>query len=423
MTISSIRDRSRSGELRSRAERRIPGGVSSNVRLSAPRVFFARGQGAWLWDVDGNDYVDYLLGQGPALLGHAAEAVGAAVAEACKRGNVYGAQHALEVEAAELLCRVAGWPEMVRFGATGTESIQAALRLARAFTGRRKFIRFEGHYHGWLDNVLITADGGPASAGQVAEHLNDCYTLPWNDPEPVAELLARSGETVAAIVTEPMMLNSGAVAPRDGYLRRLRELCDEHGVVLIFDEVITGFRLALGGAAERFGVVPDLAVYGKALAGGWPVSALAGRAELMELFGSGEVNHSGTFNASVMSSAATVASLTTIADDPPYGRMAAFGERLMASIRELGTAHDLPLRVQGLPMAFHVSFGDPAPVWDHRGVAALDGERYARLAHVLAEHGVWVAGRGIWYVSTVHGEAELAATVARLEAALAAFSR
>jgi glutamate-1-semialdehyde 2,1-aminomutase len=263
MTTSSLRDRSRSAELRSRAERCIPGGVSSNVRLSAPRVFFARGQGAWLWDVDGNDYVDYVLGQGPALLGHAAEPVQAAVAEACRRGNVYGAQHSLEVEAAELLCRVAGWPEMVRFGCSGTESVQAALRLARAATGRAKFIRFEGHYHGWLDNVLITADDGPprpASAGQLAVHLDDSYTLPWNDPEPVTELLARRGEEVAAILTEPMMLNSGAVAPREGYLQRLRELCDQHGVLLIFDEVITGFRLALGGVDGRFWVVPELVV-------------------------------------------------------------------------------------------------------------------------------------------------------------------
>jgi glutamate-1-semialdehyde 2,1-aminomutase len=424
MPTRSLRDRS--AELRSRAERCIPGGVSSNVRLSAPRVFFARGQGAWLWDVDGNDYVDYVLGQGPALLGHAAEPVQAAVAEACRRGNVYGAQHGLEVEAAELLCRVAGWPEMVRFGCSGTESVQAALRLARALTGRTKFVRFEGHYHGWLDNVLITADDGPprpASAGQLAAHLHDSYALPWNDPEPVADLLARRGEEVAAILTEPMMLNSGAVPPREGYLQRLRELCDQHGVLLIFDEVITGFRLALGGAVERFGVVPDLAVYAKALAGGWPVSALAGRAELMEGFGTGAVNHSGTFNASVMASAATVASLATLAADPPYERMTAFGERLMTTIRELGARHGLPLRVQGVPMAFHVSFGDPTPVWDHRAVVALDGERYAALARLLAEHGLWVASRGIWYVSTAHGDAELGATVARLDAALAALSR
>jgi glutamate-1-semialdehyde 2,1-aminomutase len=428
MTHAPARDRQRSAELRRRAERCIPGGVNSNVRLSGPKVFFERAYGAWLWDVDGNDYVDYLLGQGPNILGHAAEPVHRAVTEACRLGNLYGGQHPLEVEAAELVCDTLGWAEMVRFAASGSESVQAALRLARAATGRRGFVRFHGHYHGWLDNVLLAMDSvaprpQPGSAGQLPDHLADGYLLPWNDPEPVAELLARRAGEVAAVITEPMMLNSGAVPPRAGYLARLRELCDSHGVVLIFDEVLTGFRLALGGAAERFGVTPDLAVYGKAVAAGWPVSVLAGRADLMARFGTGEVNHSGTFNASVMATAATAATLRALAADPPYERMAAHGEALMAGIRELAAAHGLPLRVQGLPMAFHASFGDPEPVWDHRGVLGLDGARYAALARLLADHGVWVAGRGVWMVSAAHADLELHATLERLDAALKAFTR
>jgi glutamate-1-semialdehyde 2,1-aminomutase len=424
MTHAPARNRQRSAELRRRAERCIPGGVNSNVRLSGPKVFFERARGAWLWDVDGNDYVDYLLGQGPNILGHAAQPVHRAVSQACRLGNVYGGQHPLEVEAAELVCGTLGWAEMVRFAASGSESVQAALRLARAATGRRKFVRFDGHYHGWLDNVLLAMDGAgprPGSAGQLADYLDDCDVLPWNDPEPVAELLARRGEEVAAVITEPMMLNSGAIPPRDGYLARLRELCDAHGVVLIFDEVLTGFRLALGGAAERFGVTPDLAVYGKAIAAGWPVSVLTGRADLMERFGTGEVNHSGTFNASVMAAAATEATLRQLAADPPYARMAAHGEALMSGIRELAASHGLPLRVQGLPMAFHASFGDPEPVWDHGGVLALDAARYAAFAGLLADHGVWVAGRGVWMVSAAHSDLELQATMQRLDAALKAF--
>ena len=300
----------RSADLHERAVALTPGGVHSNVRMTGPLVFFERAKGAWLYDVDGNDYVDYLLGQGPNFLGHAHDRVLAEVAAASERGLIYGAQHAGEVEAGEIFLDTLGWPDMVRFGLSGTEMVQAALRLARAVTGRETFIRFEGHYHGWLDNVLLAYDDDgnpiPASPGQLHSHVDDSIVLPWNDPEVIAAVLADRGDEIAAIIMEPFMCNSGAVMPRAGYLERVRELCDEHGVVLIFDEVITGFRLALGGAAERFGVTPDLATYGKAMAGGFPVAGLAGRGDLMERFATG-VNHSGTFNASVMACAAVTA--------------------------------------------------------------------------------------------------------------------
>jgi glutamate-1-semialdehyde 2,1-aminomutase len=407
----------RASELRARALRRLPGGVGSNVRLASPTAFFSRGQGARLWDVDGNEYIDYLLGQGPNFLGHAPPSVMAAVADACRNGIVYGAQHPLEVEAAERLCEVLRWPDLVRFGLSGTEMVQAALRLARAATGRRKFVVFEGHYHGWLDNVLVNVDGrepGPASAGQGSGDLADTIVLPWNDPQPLAEILAVRADEIAAVLMEPMMCNAGAILPRQGFLPQVRRLCDAHGIVLIFDEVITGFRLAAGGAAERFGVVPDLATYGKAMAGGWPVSALAGRGELMERLGTGTVNHSGTFNGSVMAAAATIATLDLLTTRPPYDAIAKHGRALMATLLQLGRDRDLPLRVQGTPAAFHVSFGPPEPVHDYRGFARLDRERYARLATALHAHGVWVATRGIWYVSAAHGDDELTQTLERV---------
>jgi glutamate-1-semialdehyde 2,1-aminomutase len=414
---------SRNDALVARAERRIPGGVSSNVRLLAPRVFFERGKGAWLWDVDGRDYVDYLLGQGPNFLGHAPASVLDAVERASRRGMVFGAQHPLEVEAAELFCETVGWPEQVRFGVSGTESVQAALRLARAATGRRLFVRFEGHYHGWLDNVLATLDEAyrtvPASAGQLASQLDDCITLPWNDAEALERALAEHGSDVAAVIMEPVMLNQGSIEPRAGYLESVRTLCSRHGSVLIFDEVISGFRLSLGGAAARYGVTPDLAIYGKALAGGWPVSALAGSAELMAPFGTGAVTHAGTFNASVMAMAAVVAAITMLRDDPPYARIEAHGSALAKGLLERAHAHDIPLRIQGVPMAFHASFGDATPVYDARGLDALDRVGYAAFTPKLAEHGVWVAGRGIWYTSAAHGDAELEAALSRAEDAFA----
>jgi glutamate-1-semialdehyde 2,1-aminomutase len=411
-----MRDRNRSVELFERARRHIPGGVHSNVRLAAPPMFFTHGAGAWLWDADGNDYVDYLLGQGPAFLGHAPSAVTEAVERACRGGMVYGAQHPLEIEASELLCELLGWADMVRFGTSGTEVVQAALRVARAATGRRLFVRFEGHYHGWLDNVLVSATHGgprPASAGQPAEALDESITVPWNDRGALVEVLDRRADQIAAVLMEPMMVNAGAIAPLPGYLDGVRALCDRYGVVLIFDEVITGFRLGIGGATERFGVTPDLATYGKALAGSWPVGALAGRRELMEMFGTGAVNHSGTFNANVMAMAAVTATLTRLRDDPPYAELERVGGRLMKELSELG------LRIQGVPMAFHATFADDGvEVTDYRSLQRCDADRYGRLARRLVDEGVWVASRGVWYVSAAHGDEEVGVTLERAARAM-----
>jgi glutamate-1-semialdehyde 2,1-aminomutase len=415
-----VRTRPGSEGLAKRACQRTPGGVHSNVRLNGPSIFFARGEGAWLWDVDGNDYVDYLLGQGPAFLGHAPRRVLQAVELACRSGMVFGAQHPLEVDAAERLCSMLGWPDEVRFGSSGTEMVQAALRVARAATGRRHFLRFEGHYHGWLDNVLVAVGDegcGPASAGQLADALDESITLPWNDLQAVEDAFNSHSAEIAAVLMEPMMLNAGAILPHPGYLAGVRELCDRHGSTLIFDEIITGFRLAPGGAAERFGVVPDLATYGKALAGSWPVGALAGQRRLMEPFGTGEVNHSGTFNANRMAMAAVVATLEFLVEQPPYAELVRVGNRLMEALSTLG--RDVGLRVQGLPMAFHASFGpDAAEVTDYRSLQVLDSARYRKLAELLWDEGVWVAARGIWYLSAAHGDRELELTLERVESAL-----
>ncbi len=420
MTSASTYGTAKSAELSGRARESIPGGVNSNVRLLGPAIFFERASGSRLIDVDGNEYIDYLLGQGPNFLGHAPEDILDAVDDACRRGMVYGAQHPLEVEAAELVLRCLGWPERIRFGVSGTESLQAALRVARAATGRTKFVRFAGHYHGWLDNVLVKVEDGrpvPASAGQMASHLDDSIMLEWNDLAAVEKLLADRGDEIAAVMMEPIMFNTGSIEPADGYLDGVRAACDRHGVVLILDEVISGFRVAPGGAAERYGVEPDLATYGKAMAGGWPVSALVGRADLMDRFGTGEVNHSGTFNASVMACAAVEATMRRLIDDPPYEHVTSLGTRLMAGIRELADQHSLELNVQGVPMGFHVGFG-PGPVTSYRDLASFDNQRYGELCDLLIAHGVWVAGRGIWYVSAAHDDTDVAETLDRVAMAM-----
>lgn len=418
------RARVNSERMASRALQRLPGGVNSNVRLDAPPIFFSHGRGPWLWDVDGNDYIDYLLGQGPAFLGHAPAPVLNGVEEASRNGMVFGSRHPLEIDGAELLCELVGWPDMVRFGSTGTEMIQTALRAARAATGRRKFVRFEGHYHGWLDNVLIAVgDDEPvaASEGQVADYLRDSFLLPWNDLARVESLFADRAHEIAAVVMEPMMCNAGAILPRPGYLQGVRDLCHALGIVLIYDEVITGFRLSTGGAAQRFGVTPDLAVYGKAMAGGWPVAALAGPANLLEPLGSGRVNHSGTFNANTMAMAATIATLRLLRDEPPYERIERVGKLLMDGLTDIGHGHGDELHIQGLPVAFHASFGEGSEVWDYRGLGARDAQRYRKFAAAVIEEGVWVASRGIWYVSAAHGEREVQETLTRVERAFAGF--
>jgi len=424
MTSSTApRRNDQSADLRARASSAFPGGVNSNVRLLGPPVFFSEGKGSRLWDVDGNEYIDYLLGQGPNFLGHAPSDVLDAVGEASRKGMVYGAQHVYEVEAGERLLSVLGWADQVRFGVSGTEAVQAALRVARAVTGRAKFVRFTGHYHGWLDNVLAKFDDGsavPASAGQVGSHLDDSLTLPWNDLNALKRLLDQDSDEIAAVLMEPVMLNAGSIEPRPGYLEGVRAACDRHDIILIFDEVISGFRIALGGAAERYGVTPDLATYGKAMAGGWPVSAFAGRAGLMDGIGTGEINHSGTFNASVMACAAVVATIDHLTEAPPYETLARVGEKLMTGLAGLANTHDIPLNIQGLPMSFHAGIGE-GPIATYEDLRRLDTDEYQMLVDRLIDHGVWVAGRGIWYVSAAHTEDDVEETLSRADQAMSAF--
>jgi glutamate-1-semialdehyde 2,1-aminomutase len=415
----------RSDDLRQRALDCLPGGVNSNVRLDCSEQFFVRAAGARMWDTEGNEYVDYALGQGPMLLGHGNAAINDAVASACARGMVFGAQHPLEVDAAERILAALGWAERVRIGLTGSEAVQATLRIARAATSREKVVRFVGHYHGWLDNVLLPLDASEVtlgSAGQLHSALDATLLTPWNDRQGFEALLKTHGHEIAAVLMEPVMLNSGSFEPVPEFLEGVRRACDEHGIVLVFDEVITGFRVALGGAAERYGIRPDLATYGKAMAGGWPVAAFAGRAELMGLLSDGRVNHSGTFNGSVMASAAVVATLSILKEEPPYEAITRYGSRLMAGLRSLAEGLGVPLRVAGLPMAFTVSLGSGTGTAQPAS-AASPAARAAALHRAFADAGIWTTGRGLWFVSAAHGEPEYQATLERAETALAGLTR
>jgi glutamate-1-semialdehyde 2,1-aminomutase len=402
-----------------RAQRTLAGGVSSNVRLLAKPfpLFFERAEGAMIYDVDGNGYIDYVLGQGPMILGHSNPTVLAAVNAAMQKGQLYAGQHALEIEVAEKLVGLIPCAELCRFGLSGSEMVQAAMRLARAITGRTKILRFEGHYHGWFDNVLISvappldAAGPrehpnvlPGTPGQTASALADFFVLPWNDLALVEALFAEHGHEIAAVMTEPMMCNTGAIAPQPGFHEGLRRLCDEYGALLYFDETITGFRLGLQGAQGRFGVTPDLASFAKAMAGGFANAALVGKADYMRRFAAG-VNHSGTFNSNVIAMAASAAAIAELEKDDGaiYTQLEQTGQALIDGLCELGQRHGLPLLIQGIPTAFHLSFTELDALRDYRDVAgATDRERYGRFCLAMLEEGVRLIERGIWYISAAH---------------------
>ena len=424
--MTSVSATTRQQELQARALRALAGGVSSNTRLLNPHLIMERASGCRIWDADGKEYIDYLLGQGPNFLGYAPPRVLEKVLAAQRDGIIYAATHTREIEAAERVLSVLGWAETMRFGSSSTEMVQAALRMARAATGRTGIVRFHGHYHGWIDNIYTRNEGteaAPASEGQPASALTDVIPLEWNDIEAFEQVMAEHGNEVAAVIMEPIMINAGVIPPDPGYLEAVRRICQQHGTVLIFDETISGFRVALGGAAERYGVHPDLAIYGKAMAAGWPCAAIAGRRDLFADVATGEVTHAGTFNGNTIATAAVLASIDELASGEVYEQVSKTGAALMDSIRDCAEASQLELHVQGLPMAFHASFATPRlPVTRYCDLARADPARYARLADTLIGHGVWVARRGIWYVSAAHTEADVSETLNRLERAFRAFS-
>lgn len=427
----------KSRELYERSRKSLAGGVSSNIRMAERPVplFFQRGKGSRLYDVDGNEYIDYVLGQGPDIFGHSPDFLLEAVARGMQMGQVFAGQHELEIRVSEMVQRMVPSAGLVRYASSGSEVVHAALRLARAYTGRTKFIKFEGQYHGWLDSVLLSTappleQAGPydapvpvpGSAGMSPASAQEIVLLPWNDIEVLRRALDRHRGQVAAIITEPVMCNTNCIMPRPGYLEEMRRLCDEHGVVLIFDEVITGFRLAPGGAQEVLGVTPDLSTFAKAMAGGFPVAMFAGKREIMRLIEDGTVMHGGTVNSNVISMAAAEASLKKLLEDNSavYRHLYATGRALMEGLRQRARKHEIDVLVQGPGPAFCLTFTSAREIVDYRTHCLnADQARYARFSRGMLEHGVRLTGRGIWFVSTAHTEQDVEQTLAAADAVFA----
>ena len=375
-------------------------------------------------------------GQGPNIFGHAPAWLNEAVSESLAYGLTFAGQHELEITVAEKLQRIIPNAELVRFASSGTEVVQAALRLARAHTGRSRFIKFEGHYHGWADSVSynttladVDAAGDRDDPARVAMSLGipesvaaDVVVLPWNDLDAVRAALETPDHDVAAILTEPIMCNTNCIMPKPGYLEGLRELCDRHGVVLIFDEVITGFRVAAGGMQEASGVVADISTYAKAMAGGFPVAMFAGKSEIMSPLADGSALHGGTVNGNVMSLAAVSACLDRLTenDNAAIGRLYGVGNALMDGLRDLCGKHEIPALIQGPGPVFSLTFTDADAITDWRDHAArADTDAYARFCEGMLERGVRLIGRGIWFVSTEHDMNDVARTLEAADEVLA----
>lgn len=418
-----------------RARETLAAGVSSQFRAAKPHpMFYERAEGPFIWDVDGNRYLDYALSQGPMILGHSHPEVLGGINREMERGQLFAGQHAAEVELAEALARLIPSAEKVRFSSTGSEADHAVVRMARHRTGRRKVIKFEGHYHGWLDGISWSVNppaeaAGPAnephavpwSGGIPQGAADDLVIVGWNDLTAVEAAFERHRGEIAAVITEPIMCNQGCIEPAPGYLRGLRELCDRHGAALIFDEIITGFRIDLGGAQAHYDVVPDLAVFGKALGSGLPISALVGGSEWFEGIEKNEVFHAGTLNSNNICIAAAVATLDALERDDrsAHQKIVALGKRLRDGLKELGAKSSLPMQVQGPGPMFHAGFlPSGGEVRSYRDVWGYDTAAYQRFARGMAARGVRLIGRGLWYVSAAHDESMIDSTLETAEAVL-----
>lgn len=407
-----------SKEMLERAEKVMAGGVSSEFRkYNQPHaLFYTHGKGNRIYDVDGNEYLDFTLSQGPLILGHSHPGVLKAVQEYSELGQLFAGQHQQELELAEKLQEIIPTAELMRFCLDGSAAVQTAFRVARAKTGKKKFLRFEGHYHGWLDNVswgLSTPSLeqlGPREQPEVypwSEGLPDrvreeFMILPWNDLALVETTLEAHHEEIAAIITEPIMCNNGCILPKDGFLQGLRELCTRYGIALIFDEVITGFRLALGGAQQYFGISPDLSVFAKALGSGYPISAVVGKKEWMREIEESRVIHAGTMNAANPTVAAALATVSILEAEDPYSRLFSLGEQLREGLKELARQTGQNLQVQGIGPIAYTGFSDLPVASDYRDTLSNDKGKLKAFIWGLQNQGIRVIGRGLWYIGTTH---------------------
>lgn len=424
---------SRSEILFANAQKHIPGGVNSPVRafksVGGTPLFFKHAEGAYVVDEDDNRYVDYVGSWGPMILGHSHPAVLDAVREQLQHGLSFGAPTAMETEMADLVCSLVPSMEMVRMTSSGTEATMSAIRLARGYTGRDNIIKFEGCYHGHSDSLLVKAGSGaltqgvPSSAGVPADFAKHTLTLPFNDLAAVEQMLAELGSSVACIIVEPVAGNMNCVPPVPGFLEGLRSLCDQHDVVLIFDEVMTGFRVALGGAQAHYGVTPDLTTFGKIIGGGMPVGCFGGKRAIMQVIAPlGPVYQAGTLSGNPLAMAAGLTTLKLLNRPGFHAELSDYTSRMLAGLQERADAASIPFVTTQAGGMFGLYFSGADDILTFDDVMAGDVERFKRFFHLMLAGGVYLAPSAFeaGFTSIAHGETELKLTLDAAEKAFAA---
>jgi len=418
-----------------RARANLVNGVSSQFRYwgDADTLVIDRGEGAYVYDMDGNRYIDYQCGWGPVILGHGHPVVAQAVAEAAAAGTTFAMTTRREVEAAEKFRKAVPWVDSLRFTNTGTEATMHAIRLARGFTGRDVVLKFEGQYHGVHDYVMFSTAGAPPTALgsryrpvplQSSSGIPDAIrsfirTLPFNDLELVERIFRDQGHTIAAIIVEPMLGNAFGIMPEEGFLEGLRNVCDEYGTVLIFDEVKTGFRIALGGAQEHFGVTPDLGTFAKALGNGIPVAAIAGRGAVIQAWGKGGIAQAGTYSGNGIAAAAASATIDVLSTGEPYARLEKAGKSLMEGLGRICSDRGVAAHIVGLPAMFGIVFSEQPPK-DFRDAAHHNDGLYAEVVGGLIRRGVMPVDDALepWFLCAALSDEDIATTLTAFDEAL-----
>lgn len=418
--------------LHAEAQKVLATGVSSGMRKRATPVplYFERGDGPYFFDVDGRQFLDYTLAWGPLILGSNHPHINAAIVEQVSRSYTFGAQHELEIEVARLMTRHVPGLEQVIFSNTGSEAVQAAVRIARAFTGREKILKFEGHYHGWMNNVLVSYHPSnddptttqPTCGGQPSSEYADTIVLPWNDITAFDDLLAKRGDEIACVITEPLLANSGCCEPAPGFLKAVIDRCQHHNVVSIFDEVITGFRVALGGARELYGLTPDLSVYGKAMAGGFSLSAVGGRASIFDVLRDGRTFHAGTYNGNCISLAAARATLESLAEPGVYERMRHHGRRVRSAIEAAAKQCGKHLAISGVETVFSAHWGIDTVPQAYRDTRYADVSMLHRFQIEMLTRGVYLLPDGRWYIGASHDDEALAIAITAIDESVQALT-